>query len=111
MKETKITILYLGLIGFQILINEAAESSSSKCCKYVDDLTFADYSTCAHYPSSSLQADLEDFTKWSKDNMLKLNPSKCQALQVYFGKNPPESSLVTYESVRSHCRMLMKLRF
>ena len=54
----------------------------------MDDLTFADNSTCAHYPSSSLQADLDDFTKWSKDNMLKLNPSKCQALQVYFGKNP-----------------------
>ena len=78
----------LGPIGFQILINEAAENSSSKCWKYVDDLTFADNSTCAHYPSSSLQADLDDFTKWSKDNVLKLNPSKCQALQVYFGKNP-----------------------
>ena len=83
----------LGPIGFQILINEAAENSSSKCWKYVDDLTFADNSTCAHYPSSSLQADLDDFTKWSKDNMLKLNPSKRQALQVYFGKNLP--SLVT----------------
>ena len=58
----------LGPIGFQILINEAAENSSSKCWKYVDDLTFADNSTCAHYPSSSLQADLDDFTKWSKDN-------------------------------------------
>ena len=78
----------LGPIGFQILINEAAENSSSKCWKYVDDLTFADNFTCAHNPSSSLQADVDDFTKWSKDNMLKLNPSKCQALQVYFGKNP-----------------------
>ena len=78
----------LGPIGFQILINKAAETSSSKCWKYVDDLTFADNSTCAHNSSSSLQADLDDFTKWSKDNMLKLNPSKCQALQVYFGKNP-----------------------
>ena len=77
----------LGPIGFQILINEAAENSSSKCWKYVDNLTFAENSACAHYPSSSLQADLNDFTKWSKNNMLKLNPSKCQALQVYFGKN------------------------
>ena len=50
----------------------------------MDDLTFADNSACAHYPSSSLQADLDDFTKWSKDYMLKLNPSKCQALQVFF---------------------------
>ena len=72
----------LGPIGFQTLINEADENSSSKYWKYVDDLTFADNSTCAHYPSSSLQADLDDFTKWSKDNMLKLNPSKCKALQV-----------------------------
>ena len=78
----------LGPIGFQILINEAADHSISKCWKYVDDLTFADNSTCSQYPSSSLQDDLDDFTKWSKDNMLKLNPIKCQALQVYFGKTP-----------------------
>ena len=76
----------VGPIGFQIPINEAAENSSSKCWKYVDDLIFVDNSTCAHYPSSSLQADLDDFIKWSKDDMLKLNPSKCQALQVY---SPP----------------------
>ena len=28
---------------------------------------------------------------WSKDNMLKLNPSKWQALEVYFGKNLHQS--------------------
>ena len=33
------------------------------------------------FPSKSLIS-----SRW--DNMLKLNPSKCQALQVYFGKNP-----------------------
>ena len=33
-------------IGFQI--NEAAENSSSKCLKYVDDLTFADESVRSH---------------------------------------------------------------
>ena len=41
----------LGSIGFQILINEAAKNSSSKSWKYVDDLTFAENSTCAHFPS------------------------------------------------------------
>ena len=53
----------LGPIGFQILIHEAVENSSSKCWKYVYDLTFADNSACANYPSSSLQADLDDSTK------------------------------------------------
>ena len=61
----------LGLIGFQVLINEVAKNSSSKCWKYVDDLTFPGNSTCSHYSSSSLLADLDDFTKWSKDDMLK----------------------------------------
>ena len=81
----------LGPIGFQILINEAAENSS-KCWKYVDDLTFADNSTCAHYPSSSLQADLDDFTKWTKDNMLKLNPPSVKPSKFILVKIP--SSLV-----------------
>ena len=46
--------------------------------------TFAENSPCPHYPSSSLQTDLDDFTKWWK------GPSKCQALQIYFGKKYPQ---------------------
>ena len=36
-----------------------------------------------------LQDDLHDFTEWAQNNSLKLNPSKCQALLVNFGKTSP----------------------
>ena len=52
----------LGPTCFQILINEAAESSSSKCWKYVGNLTFAGICSCSQHPSSSLQSDLYNFT-------------------------------------------------
>jgi len=37
----------------------------------------------------NIQNDLDDFTNWSENNSLKLNPSKCQALLVNFGKVKP----------------------
>ena len=36
--------------------------------------------------SSFIQDDLNNLKKWSDENGLKLNPSKCQALQVCFNK-------------------------
>ena len=92
----------LGPIGFQILINDAASLANSRCWKYVDDLTFAENFTCSDYSSSSLQADLDDFTKWSKDNLLRLNPAKCQALQIYFGKSQLSSNLKIGSDPLSH---------
>ena len=38
---------------------------------------------------SNLQGDLDDFLEWSVTNQLKLNPTKCQALQIYFMHDPP----------------------
>jgi hypothetical protein len=32
---------------------------------------------------------LDEFTQWAENNCLKLNPTKCQALQVNFGKSVP----------------------
>ncbi len=51
-----------------------------------DDLTFAENSSGGG--SGSLQDDLNEFTEWAADNNLKLNPSKCQAIQVNFSRPP-----------------------
>ena len=77
----------LGPIGFQIIINDAASGSTSQYWKYVDDLTFAENMKMGE--SGKLQVDLDDFTTWSKNNHLKLNPSKCQALEICFSKSAP----------------------
>ena len=68
----------------------------------MDDLIFAENFTCSDYSSSSLQADLDDFTKWSKDDLLRLNPVKCQALQIYFGKSHLSSKLRIGSDPLSH---------
>ncbi|XP_072037647.1 uncharacterized protein [Amphiura filiformis] len=60
--------------------------------KYVDDLTFAENRSSS--VTSNLQTDLDDFLKWSVDNQLKLNPAKCQAMQICFKTDsPPQPDL------------------
>ena len=38
---------------------------------------------------SNLHGDLDDFVEWSVTNQLKLNPTKCQGLQICFMHDPP----------------------
>jgi DNA-binding transcriptional regulator of glucitol operon len=81
----------MGPLGFQAIINDAASEAKSSVWKYVDDLTIAE--NCTNSTKSNIQQDLNDFVDWSKDNNLTLNPSKCQALQVCFMRNPPQPAL------------------
>ena len=53
----------------------------------MDDLTFAENRISSEL--SNLQGDLDDFLDWSVINQLKLNPTKCQALQICFMRDPP----------------------
>ena len=82
----------VGPLGFQAIINDAAtDIAPKKCWKYVDDLTLADNRT--HPASSKLQV-LDDFSKWTTDNKLSLNPTKCQALQVCFKTDVPPPTVL-----------------
>ena len=93
----------LGSIIFQIVINDAAQDCSSHYWKYVDDLTFAEnrYSNV----KSNLQRDLDDFLEWSIRNQLKLNPDKCQAIQISFSRES-----LTYPDLKITCSRLATLR-
>ena len=62
------------------------------CWKYVDDLTLAEnrpYS-CSGQP----QVILDQFCQWTDDNKLRLNPSKCQALQVCYKREAPTPAVL-----------------
>ena len=84
----------LGPIGFQVVINDAAQDLGDKikCRKYVDDLTLAENRS---FPQpSGMQVVLDEFNEWTNNNKLSLNPSKCQAFQVCFKTNtPPHAEL------------------
>ena len=77
----------LGPIAFQAVINDAAVGGTAHYWKYVDDLTFAENRLSSEL--SNLQGDLDGFLNWSVTNQLKLNPTKCQALQICFMRDPP----------------------
>ena len=61
-------------IGFQVLINDAAQDAKVEYWKYVDGLTFSEYK--AHDDQGNIQDDLDDFVDWAKSSGLKLNPQK-----------------------------------
>ncbi|XP_072039184.1 uncharacterized protein [Amphiura filiformis] len=77
----------MGPITFLAMINYAlndVQHTNNRVWKYVDDLTIGE--NRAYSDDSAIQENLDALTEWSKSNKLKLNPSKCQAMQVYFGK-------------------------
>ena len=55
----------------------------------MDDLTLAENRT-----HSKLQEVLDDFSKWTTDNKLSLNPTKCQAFQVCFKTDVPPPTVL-----------------
>ena len=82
-----------GPIGFQIIINNAANNAKSQYLKYVDDLTFAENRKL--FETGELRKDLNEFSDWAKDNRLKL-----KGLAMIFSgqKNP----LITFRSKERH---------
>ncbi|XP_072018247.1 uncharacterized protein [Amphiura filiformis] len=76
----------MGPITFLAMINYALNDvqHTNRVWKYVDDLTIGE--NRAYSDDSAIQENLDVLNEWSKSNKLKLNPSKCQAMQVYFGK-------------------------
>ena len=81
----------MGPIGFQCFINDFTPDNNVGIWKYVDDLTLAE--NCLSSVTGDLQIELDRFVKWTKNNKLCLNPSKCQALQICFKRNPPIPAL------------------
>jgi hypothetical protein len=78
----------IGPIAFLGMINDALtefDTNKMKVWKYVDDLTIGE--NRAFDDITEVQQSLDSLHEWSVSNKLKLNPSKCQAMCVYFGKN------------------------
>ena len=84
----------LGPIGFQAIINDAVGEVpvNMNSWKYVDDLTLAE--NRPYSCSSQLQVILDQFCQWTDDNKLRLNPSKCQALQVCYKREAPTPAVL-----------------
>ena len=78
----------LGPLCFLAQINDAIQVSHEKVTslKYVDDVTLT--VNCNGPDNGNMQRALDEFGDWSVQNNMKLNPSKCMAMNVCFMKNP-----------------------
>ena len=83
-----------GPLTFLCMINDALSNRDHQVWKYVDDLTIG--KNRVRGTTCSLQPSLDSLSSWSQENKLKLNPTKCQAMRVYFGnKEIPDDDLFT----------------
>ena len=81
-----------GPLTFLCMINDALSNRDHQVWKYVDDLTIG--KNRVRGTTCSLQPSLDSLSSWSQENKLQLNPTKCQAMRVYFGnKEIPDDDL------------------
>ena len=97
----------LGTVIFLACIYSALESSKNRCWKYVDDLTLGENRLLGH--ESNLQSELNELTSWAEDNGFSLNPTKCQTLQVYFGRRSIVQPSFVISNTRLQCVPNVKL--
>ena len=88
-----------GPLTFLCMINDALSNRDHQVWKYVDDLTTGENRVCGTTCSS--QPSLDSLSSYSQENKLKLNPTKCQAMRVYFGNKeiPDEDLFITNQQL------------
>ena len=100
----------IGPISFLVMINDFAPSQLGiNHYKYVDDLTlcqtFSDLNEC-----SNLQGELNRLQQWSDSNKMKLNPAKCQYMNICFQRNPahiPPFVISDFQIQQTECMKLL----
>ena len=90
---------------FLCMINDALSNRDHQVWKYVDDLTIGENRVCG--ASCNLQPSLDSLSSWSQENKLKLNPTKCQAMRVYFGNKeiPNDDLFITNQQLAAVDKM------
>ncbi|KAI8513921.1 hypothetical protein Bbelb_082450 [Branchiostoma belcheri] len=78
----------LGPIIFLALINSAAENAVSMRWKFVDDLNLLECRKVREPPA--IQQDLDELSKWSTEQNMKLHPKKCKVMYLNFSKSVPQ---------------------
>eukprot|EP00057_Strongylocentrotus_purpuratus_P023620 XP_011678094.1 PREDICTED: RNA-directed DNA polymerase from mobile element jockey-like [Strongylocentrotus purpuratus] len=85
----------LGPLIFLAVVNDALQTSDCHRWKYVDDLTVAE--TRRVNSPCNLDTTLSCFEQWCEESNMRLNPTKCQVMQISFARRqlpPPEIKLL-----------------
>ncbi|XP_030853882.1 uncharacterized protein LOC100889248 [Strongylocentrotus purpuratus] len=85
----------LGPLIFLAVVNDALQTSDCHRWKYVDDLTVAE--TRRVNSPCNLDTTLSSFEQWCEESNMRLNPTKCQVMQISFARRqlpPPEIKLL-----------------
>ena len=78
-------------------ILHAYSNSPVQHMKYVDDLTLIESRRITQ--QTRIQDALDDMNEWTRNNNMKLNPSKCTTMIITFCKNPPQRETLSIADV------------
>ena len=79
---------WLEPVVFSAAINDACQNldNSTFCWKYVDDLNLIECRSSQD--QSQMQQSIDSLVQWSATNNMKLNPQKCNSMEITFSRSP-----------------------
>ncbi|KAI8494998.1 hypothetical protein Bbelb_269840 [Branchiostoma belcheri] len=83
----------LGPLIFLVVFDDAMRDALLHHWKYVDDLSMTE--SRHHLEPPLMQDELDNFTRWCRNNHMVLNPDKCKVITFCFMKCPPPPPTLT----------------
>ena len=89
------------------MINDSVPPHAIQSFKYVDDLTFVETRSAEN--ASNMQTAANSLSEWSTKNNMRLNPTKCQQMEISFMRNPPVPPVIRISDHTSEVVDALKL--
>mgnify|MGYP002803576142 CR=1 FL=1 len=90
----------LGPLLFLVYINDITDSIQSTCFLYADDTSLLEIVEDPQLTSAKLNSDLINISKWTRDWLVTINPSKTEAMIFSTKRNKPVHPALHYEGMR-----------
>jgi hypothetical protein len=90
--------LVLGPLLFLVYINDITDNIQSTCFLYADDTSLFEIVEDPQLTSAKLNSDLTNISKWTRDWLVTIDPSKTEAVMFSAKRCKPVHPALYYEN-------------